>query len=132
MQPARAAFFWVIGCLGFRRSATTARRQFAAFQIGIVKHPDLAEPLQCAAGTQAGGCLFGAFLQSDLQAVGEEADEKGGFDGAGPAIAITFVVLAEMELGFLNGSATCDPAISHNAPVAMLLAVFEAFVAAQN
>ncbi len=45
-----------------------------------------------------------------------------GFDGAGPASAVAVVDFAEVEQGFLNGSATCDAAVFHDAPVAVLLA----------
>ena len=38
----------------------------------------------------------------------------------------------EIEQGFLNGSATCDAAVFHDAPVAVPLAVLESFVAAQK
>ncbi|MBC8127207.1 MAG: hypothetical protein H8M99_08715 [Gloeobacteraceae cyanobacterium ES-bin-144] len=47
---------------------------------GHIEHLDLAHPLQHAAGTQTGGCLFVVFLKGDAQAVGEEADEDVGFD----------------------------------------------------
>ena len=49
---------------------------------GHVEHLDLAQSLQHAAGTQAGGRLLVVFLKGDVQAVGEEADEDVGFDAS--------------------------------------------------
>ena len=54
------------------------------------------------------------------------------FDGAGPTCAVAVVDLAEIEQGFLDGTTTGDAAVFDDTPVAVLFAVFESFVGAQE
>ena len=54
------------------------------------------------------------------------------FDGTGPREVLAVVDLAEIEQGFLDGSAACHAAVFHDAPVTVLFAVFQAFVATQK
>jgi hypothetical protein len=55
-----------------------------------------------------------------------------GFDGTGPGGAVAVVDFTEIEQGFLNRAATDDPAVFHDAPVTVRLAVLEPFVGAQE
>lgn len=69
-----------------------------------------------------------------LAVFGEEVNLVGllafidSFDGSSPGGAVAVVDLAEIEQGFLNGSATCDAAVFHDAPVAVLLAILDSLV----
>ena len=50
------------------------------------------------------------------------------FDGASLGGAVAVVDLAEIEQGFLNGAPTGHPAVFHDAPVAVLLAILDSLV----
>jgi hypothetical protein len=51
-----------------------------------------------------------------------------GFDSEGPAGAVAVVDFAEIEQGFLDGTAPGYTAVFHDTPVTVFLAVLESFV----
>ena len=75
-------------------------------------------------------------LQRDLQAIGQEGDEDVRLD-AGIALMIDrpdrqIVDLAELQHMPLHRAATADTAVFHDAPIAVLLAVFVASLVPQK